>query len=50
MTEYTVKELVYKHEKAFMPEKTSGQGIALVAVNTPGQGQGAVGIHHHYRK
>jgi len=24
MTEYTVKELVYKHEKAFMPEKTSG--------------------------
>jgi len=24
MTEYTVKELVYKHETAFMPEKTTG--------------------------
>ena len=24
MAEYTVKELVYKHEKAFMPEKAAG--------------------------
>lgn len=29
MTEYTVKELVFNHEKAFMPEKAAGVNAVI---------------------
>lgn len=39
MTEYTVKELVFNHEKAFMPEKAAGLE-ALIQYNLTGEESG----------